>query len=302
MATIDKLGERLLTVLTARSFGYALVLGFWVSLASTLITMVMLGRLAGFDHLVPKVVHGEVLLAEFFLLFVVVATISIRMSSNEDLAKEREKQVANREAAIVDRETKLSAREQDVNRREKLDLLSVFREKLAGVWEVEFRSTAFNEKGDVVDQRGHSYARFLVDEQTKKLRLLVNVKETDFTESDDVMIEAISIWPVMNPTHLDYFHDLRLTMEDGNIVRGPIFAHLDIDFEDGEPNRLVGTWYDLDGAFARARRNLWVEQQKPAKGELSLRGRITFRRIDLRVVGRQARSSADIESKIGLEA
>ena len=114
------------------------------------------------------------------------------------------------------------------------------------------------------------------------------------------MIEAISVWPVMNPTHLDYFHDLRLTMEGGDIVLGPIFVHLDIDFEDGEPNRLVGTWYDLDGVFARARRDLWLEQHKLVKGELPLRGRITFRRIDLRLVGQQARSSADTEPNVEL--
>jgi hypothetical protein len=292
MDKFEKLAEQLLSVLTARSFGYALVLGFWVSLASTLITTVMLGQLAGINHGIPEVVHGNLLLAEFFFLFVVVGIISVIMSAREDSSKEREKQVADREATLAERETKLSEREQDASRRDAQDLLSVFREKLAGVWEMEFRSSAFGKGGEVVDEKGISYARFVVDERTRKLRISVSVKEDEFFESDDVVIEAITIWPVSEPKHLDYFHDLRLTLENGDIVRGPIFAHLDIDFENDDPVRLAGTWYDLDGTFARARKDFWTAQQRLAKGDLSLRGRVSFRRIDESVVGRKPRAPA----------
>jgi hypothetical protein len=50
-----------------------------------------------------------------------------------------------------------------VNTHTAQDLLSGFREQLAGVWEMEFRSSTFNEGGEVVDQKGLSYARFMVD-------------------------------------------------------------------------------------------------------------------------------------------
>jgi hypothetical protein len=294
METLGKLGERLLELLIARSFGYALVLGFWVSLASTLITMIMLNQLGSLDHGVPRISHGGALLTEFFLLFVVVTAVSVLMSLREDQAKEREKQVAEREAAIADRETKLGEREREAIQFSKLDVLSGFRGKLEGVWSLEYRSSSFNDEGDVVDEKGTTYARFLVDEETKKLRLLVNVREGDYWESDNLIIEAISVWPVSDPKHLDYFHDLRLTMERGEIVRGPVFVHLDIDFEDGEPIRLSGTWYDLDGVFAKARREQWQNRQKPTKGDLSLRGRIVFRRIDLAMPSKLSHASPQL--------
>ena len=296
MEKLEKLGEQLLSILTARSFGYALVLGFWVSLASTLITMIMLGQLAGIDHWVPKISHGSVLLAEFFLLFAIVAAISVIMSAKEDQAKEREKQVAAREAAIAERETKLGEREQDVNKQSKLDLLSEFRAKLAGVWELDFRYSSYNEAGDVIEARGVSFARFLLDEKTAKIRLLINVKADDYFESDDVMIEAISIWPVLAPKHLDYFHDLRLVMEEtGDVARGPIFVHLDIDYTEDAPIRLSGTWYDLDGTFAKARREYRAAQHRPANGDLSLRGRITYRRLDMPVGYQPERTLPEID-------
>jgi hypothetical protein len=297
MEKLEKLGEQLLAILTARNFGYALVLGFWVSLASTLITMVMLGQLAAIEHGIPKVVHGGVLLTEFFCLFILVVIISLIMSAREDRSKEREKQVAEREAAIADREKKLNEREQEVNRHEAKDLLSSFRENLAGVWEMEFRSSTFNDRGEIVDEKGLSYARFLVDDETKKLRILANVKEDGFFESDEIAIEAITIWPVAAPEHLDYFHDLRLTLDNGDIVRGPIFTHLNIDFEEKYPVRLVGTWYDLDGVFARARKELWIKQrQVQVKGDLSLRGRISFRRLDDWHFAKKAHPSTIIEA------
>ena len=43
MEKLEKLAKQLFSILTARSFGYAVVLGFWGSLASTLITMIMRG-------------------------------------------------------------------------------------------------------------------------------------------------------------------------------------------------------------------------------------------------------------------
>jgi hypothetical protein len=145
---------------------------------------------------------------------------------------------------------------------------------------MEFRSSTFNQEGEVVDIRGLSYARFVIDNETAKLRILVSVKAGDFFDADDVAIEAITIWPIKDPKHLDYFHDLRLTLDNGDIVRGPVFSHLDIDFENDKPVRLSGTWYDLDGAFAKGRKDFWMKQHGTVRGELSLRGRILFRRLD----------------------
>jgi len=191
--------------------------------------------------------------------------LSIRMSNVEERIEKREKEVAERESNIAERETKLNAREQDVYNREALDLLSGFRDRLCGLWEMDYRRTIFNETGEVIDEKSQTFARIIVDDETKKLKLAINVREDGYFEQDQIMVEAITVWPVKHPEHLDYFHDLRLNMENGDVIRGPLFVHLDVTFVEGEPARLSGTWYDLDGVFAKARRELWVAQHEPVK-------------------------------------
>jgi hypothetical protein len=126
-----------------------------------------------------------------------------------------------------------------------------------------------------------SHARFDVNEKTKKLGMRTRVKSDGEFDEENILVEAISIWPTIDPKYLDYFHDLSLSHGHGEIVRGPVFVHLDIEYEGDQPARLRGIWYDLDGAFARAQRETLVQAKREIRGELPMRGRIIFTKLDL---------------------
>ena len=155
---------------------------------------------------------------------------------------------------------------------------------------MSFRSWRFNDAGEPEEIKNTSHARFDVNEKTKKLGMRTRVKSDGEFDEENISIEAISIWPTINPRYLDYFHDLSLSHGHGEIVRGPVFVHLDIEYDGDQPARLRGIWYDLDGTFAKVQKETLVQSRREVRGELPTRGRIAFTKLDIELAtGREAR-------------
>jgi hypothetical protein len=274
MDKLAKVLETLVLALVSRGFGYALVLGITASAISTAFTLFALDSYLGLDKH-PPIVHGPWFVGEFFLIVAVVAGIAAFMSSREDRMKAQEAAIATREASVAEREAAVA-------RREGGDILTGFREKLSGNWELTFRGWNYNHLGEPEEVDGLGYAVFKISERTQKLVMRTSIRSDPDFDDENVAVEAISIWPPQNPKHLDYFVDLTLASELGEIVRGAVFVHLDIDLDsDDRPVRLTGTWYDLDGQFARARKTAWSARNpgRTITNGLPLRGRISFQRF-----------------------
>jgi hypothetical protein len=270
---LEKLAEALIIAITGRNIGYGIFLGFVISLCVTSVTILLLDGVPLFSQR-PPVHNGLRFFGEFMVLLVIITALTVFMTSRDDKSKQREENVTHREEAVAKRETAVAEREAD-------DLLSSFREQMIGLWEMNYRVWTYDDKGEPKELAKTNYAKFDVDQRTKKLTIRTRVTASDDFEDDQVRIEAISIWPVINPTTFDYYHDLGLTHDHGEVIRGPIFVHLDIDYEEDVPVRLRGTWYDLDGVFARTIREHHVAQHGAVQRSLPLHGRIFFSKTDL---------------------
>ena len=250
--TAEKAVETLIETLTAKTIGYALTVGFVSSLLATYITMIFLGALTPGDHYIPIVAHGPRFVAEFFVLLATVAAISVL----------------------------LSFRETNMQKLRNEDMLSGFRKKLAGYWEIEFRSWNYDDEGKIIESRPIDHALFDVDKDTYKLVVRLNVRDGPFWQKDQLTVRAVSIWPAKDPANLDLYYKPHLEMKSGRIVEGQVFVHTEIEFDRERPVRLSGVWYDLDGTFARAKKDFIISKDVTPAEDLPTSGIIEFTKLE----------------------
>ena len=281
-------GAGFLSALIKRNVGYSLSLGIMTAIIATATTQFFLSGSQGF----VQSAHPKVLISEFFVLWIVVSIVAFLATIRDDEIKNREKEIADREAKLTERNSALNAnivareealtkREAELARRETEDLLTPFRRSLEGAWEIEFRRWEYDDKGEPHSAVDIDTARFIVDDDTGKLVIKVLVREGFGFRRDELSIEAISIRPVRSPQTLDYYHKMRLTTDSGDPISGQIFVHLDIVYEREKVIRLEGIWYDLEGKFAAARKNMYVAEGHKPKMDLPPFGYINLTPLSL---------------------
>ena len=209
----------------------------------------------------------------------VVSASSILVSFREADIQREQKELAQRETNLANRENEIAQREASVAKRENEDMLSDFRRKLAGPWEIEFRNWSYDQAGQVKDTKSIDNATFEIDNETQKLVIRMHVRENEFWKKDELIVRAISIQPVKEPATIDYYHEVRLDMQEGQIADGRFFAHLEIIYSGSSPVRLRGTWYDLDAAYSYAMKNLIISRGIIPQRDLPVAGSITFTKL-----------------------
>lgn len=279
MALTDDASDLLKNIM-AQSIGYAMVLGLGTAVVATGITAIMLNEITNAGHFPPTIHGGRWFVGEFFVLFIGVTAVSVILNLREKDMNARQAELAEREAKLAERDTAVAEREHKVSIREGEDLLSGFRKMLAGPWEVEFRNWDYDGSGQKTVSDPIDHAHFLVDEETHKLEIQLRVRRSETWDESDLTVRSISIQPVKDPQTISYYHDVRLDTRSGQRVIGAVFVHLTIEYRGTQPYILRGTWYDLDGTFARAKKDMFMARKgHPPEMALPTSGPIVFSKL-----------------------
>lgn len=279
MALTDNVSDVLKGIM-AQSIGYAMVLGLGTAIVATAITAMMLNEVTNALHFPPTIKGGRWFVGEFFVLFIAVTAVSVALNLREKDLSARQAELADREAKLAERDAAVAEREHKVAVREGEDLLSGFRKQLAGPWEVEFRTWDYDNSGQKIATDPIDHAHIVVDEETQKLQIRLHVRRSGIWEESDLMVRAISIQPVKDPQTISYYHDAKLDTTTGQRVTGAIFVHLSIEYRGTQPYILRGTWYDLDGSFARVKKDMFMARRGCApQEELPTSGAILFSKL-----------------------
>ena len=277
MAWYDKPPEVIAQAITADSIGRALMLATTIATVGTFVPLVLMNDIT--FNLPPTVTHGAWFVGVWFLLLCIVTVAAMLSQVRENKIKLQQADVAKREVDIKDREAAVATREKAILDREKDDLLTTFRGRLVGIWEMTSMFWDYDPTGCLIERSSVSHARITVDEKTGKLKITMDLKAFRQWKEDEETVTAIIIWPVMEPKYLAYYHQFGLSLDTGEQIFGASFTILDIRYEEEEPVLLSGTWYDLDQSFSRINADYATRAGIKLQRELPPRGKIAFKKL-----------------------
>jgi hypothetical protein len=290
MAWLDDTANTVAKALTAETIGRAFLLGVAIASIGTFVPLLLLNEIVSFK-LPPVVNNGTWFVGLWFLLLIIVTITTLVSSLHGTAVQKREDEVAKKETNVKDREAAVVQRETAAFEREKDDLLTAFRRKIEGIWEMTYLYWDYDDDGSQTERSVVSHANFLVDESTGKLGITLDLKPVGHWKGDAETVTAIMIWPVHQPEHLGYYHVFSIPLDTGEQILGATFTSLDIRFDGHQPVSLSGTWYDLDQSFARINRKAATDAGTKVQKELPPRGRIQYKKLS----GPISQSGASIE-------
>ena len=158
------------------------------------------------------------------------------------------------------------------------DYLTPLRKQLRGTWSVYYQDWQVNAKGEVISKEENDIAKIGINVVTRKLCIHSSLHNHDVFNNENKDIENIAINATSEPIELIFFYRLSLTTRDGATLEGDIFVRLDLEFnEANQPVKMTGKWYDLDGRFAKSKREFFNRLlSKEPVGEFGPSGTVRY--------------------------
>lgn len=172
------------------------------------------------------------------------------------------------------------------------DILSPFRRKLVGYWEVRALTWKI-EGGAVTQEHVVTHCTIGIEDVGRKLILHFDITNSDIFKDQSMDITNVMIAFQGEPKKLIYFHDHELQLKQpigvgpDQIVSAkfPFLGVLNINSINTDVNDMDGVWYDIDNSvFNLARRipdlnGLDLLNDGIEKGAITFKGALSFKRL-----------------------
>jgi hypothetical protein len=162
-------------------------------------------------------------------------------------------------------------------RNEGEDYFSPLRKSLSGKWALTYQEWDYNDSGGIKEDSRNENATFGIDKLTKKLFVIITVTNHPIFGSATQRVDGVAITSKAGVKQL-YYYDNFILSKGNNSFHGVSFVLVTIkENQQGNPEELLGTWYDLNGEFAAYRAADFEEAHghKPAEG-IPQKGEIRF--------------------------
>jgi hypothetical protein len=161
------------------------------------------------------------------------------------------------------------------------DYLTPLRKQLRGTWAVYYQDWQVNAMGQVISKEENDIAKIDINVVARKLYIHSSLHNSDVFKDYDRNIENISINATSKPIEIILFYRLNLSTHSGALLEGDVFVKLTLEFdENNKPIRMAGRWYDLDGGFARSKREFFKQLiGKEPVGEFEASGTLRYEKV-----------------------